>query len=66
MASKQDNQDKDQKTIEAIKDWERISNDQSVVDYLEQDTWHGVAIGFFLGRGFTLEESIALIEKIEL
>lgn len=51
---------------EAIQAWnDRIYDNQEVRDYLDDDTWHGVAIAFFIGCGFSLNEAIALLEHIE-
>lgn len=51
---------------QAKKDWKtRVYKNDEVVAYLEDDTWHGVAIAFFLGYGFTLDESIKIIKTID-
>lgn len=49
---------------EAVQDWkDRVSRDDQVNTALMEETWRGVAIGFFLGKGFDIDSAIHLAEQ---
>jgi hypothetical protein len=52
--------------VKAVQDWnDHVLGDPLAVEYLSDETWNGVAIGFFLGYGFNLEAAIKLSGEVE-
>lgn len=61
MAEIAANPEKQAALVEAYQAWgtEMIGN-EDVCEYLADETWEGVLIGWLMGRGFTLDEAAAI------